>query len=167
MLKLRIGQLHQDIIMQPGESIAQALLRKDYKVPMACGGIGTCGNCKVEIDGAWVNSCKLYPKPEEDIIISAFGWGEGREELTQIAGVEKINITVNKNMVPGDTEKAGITSGIRLGSAALTTRGLNADDFKEIGLIISKSLKNYNDENILNELKLRVKKITDKYPLWY
>lgn len=93
MLKLRIGQLHQDIIMQPGESIAQALLRKDYKVPMACGGNGTCGKCKVEIDGAWVNSCKLYPKPEEDIIISAFGWGEGREELTQIAGVEKINIT--------------------------------------------------------------------------
>ena len=93
MLKLRIGQLHQDIIMQPGESIAQALLRKDYKVPMACGGNGTCGKCKVEIDGAWVNSCKLYPKPEEDIIISAFGWGEGREELTRIAGVEKINIT--------------------------------------------------------------------------
>ena len=93
MLKLRIGQLHQDIIMQPGESIAQALLRKDYKVPMACGGNDTCGKCKVEIDGAWVNSCKLYPKPEEDIIISAFGWGEGREELTQIAGVEKINIT--------------------------------------------------------------------------
>ena len=93
MLKLRIGQLHQDIIMQPGESIAQALLRKDYKVPMACGGNGTCGKCKVEIDGAWANSCKLCPKPEEDIIISAFGWGEGREELTQIAGVEKINIT--------------------------------------------------------------------------
>jgi uncharacterized 2Fe-2S/4Fe-4S cluster protein (DUF4445 family) len=93
MLKLRIGQLHQDIIMQQGESIAQALLRKDYKVPMACGGNGTCGKCKVEIDGAWANSCKLYPKPEEDIIISAFGWGEGREELTQIAGVEKINIT--------------------------------------------------------------------------
>lgn len=93
MLKLRIGQLHQDIIIQPGESIAQALLRKDYKVPMACGGNGTCGKCKVEIDGAWVNSCKLYPKPEEDIIISAFGWGEGREELTRIAGVEKINIT--------------------------------------------------------------------------
>ena len=81
--------------------------------------------------------------------------------------LEKINITVNKNMVPGDTEKAGITSGIRLGSAALTTRGLNNNDFKEIGLIISKALKNYNDENILNELKLRVKNITDKYPLWY
>lgn len=107
MLKLRIGQLHQDIIMQPGESIAQALLRKDYKVPMACGGNGTCGKCKVEIDGAWVNSCKLYPKPEEDIIISAFGWGEGREELTQIAGVEKINITEGRaREAKGQTRKA-------------------------------------------------------------
>ena len=106
MLKLRIGQLHQDIIMQPGESIAQALLRKDYKVPMACGGNGTCGKCKVEIDGAWVNSCKLYPKPEEDIIISAFGWGEGREELTQIAGVEKINITEGRaREAKGQTRK--------------------------------------------------------------
>ena len=106
MLKLRIGQLHQDIIMQPGESIAQALLRKDYKVPMACGGNGTCGKCKVEIDGAWVNSCKRYPKPEEDIIISAFGWGEGREELTQIAGVEKINITEGRaREAKGQTRK--------------------------------------------------------------
>ena len=106
MLKLRIGQLHQDIVMQPGESIAQALLRKDYKVPMACGGNGTCGKCKVEIDGAWVNSCKLYPKPEEDIIISAFGWGEGREELTQIVGVEKINITEGRaREAKGQTRK--------------------------------------------------------------
>lgn len=106
MLKLRIGQLHQDIIMQPGENVAQALLRKDYKVPMACGGNGTCGKCKVEIDGAWVNSCKLYPKPEEDIIISAFGWGEGREELTQIAGVEKINITEGRaREAKGQTRK--------------------------------------------------------------
>lgn len=106
MLKLRIGQLHQDIIMQPGESVAQALLRKKYKVPMACGGNGTCGKCKVEIDGTWVNSCKLCPKPEEDIIISAFGWGEGREELTQIAGVEKINITEGRaREAKGQTRK--------------------------------------------------------------
>ena len=46
MLKLRIGQLHQDIIMQPGESIAQALLRKDYKVPMACVETAPVGNVK-------------------------------------------------------------------------------------------------------------------------
>lgn len=81
--------------------------------------------------------------------------------------LEKINITVNKNMIPNDSEKSTITSGLRLGSAAMTTRGLNEEDFKNIGLIISKALKNHDDDKILKNLKLEVKKITDKYPLWY
>ena len=132
MLKLRIGQLHQDIIMQPGESIAQALLRKDYKVPMVCGGNGTCGKCKVEIDGAWVNSCKLYPKPEEDIIISAFGWGEGREELTQIAGVEKINITEGRaREAKGQTRKTFLA--VDIGTTTIATALVE----KETGAVLA------------------------------
>ena len=79
----------------------------------------------------------------------------------------KINITVNKNMIPGDTESPSITSGLRLGSAAMSSRGLKEDGFINIGLIISKALKNYDDEKLLNELKIKVKKITEKYPLWY
>ena len=79
----------------------------------------------------------------------------------------KINITVNKNMIPGDTESPSITSGLRLGSAAMSSRGLKEDDFINIGLIISEALKNYDDEKVLNELKIKVKKITEKYPLWY
>lgn len=79
----------------------------------------------------------------------------------------KINITVNKNMIPGDTESPSITSGLRLGSAAMSSRGLKEEDFINIGLIISKALKNYDDEKLLNELKIKVKKITEKYPLWY
>ena len=79
----------------------------------------------------------------------------------------KINITVNKNMIPGDTESPSITSGLRLGSAAMSSRGLKEDDFVNIGLIISEALKNYDDEKLLNELKIKVKKITEKYPLWY
>ena len=80
--------------------------------------------------------------------------------------LDSINITCNKNMIPYDTLKPNVTSGIRLGSAAMTTRGLNKDNFKEIGKIISLALKNKDDENILNELKIRVKNITDKYPLY-
>ena len=79
----------------------------------------------------------------------------------------KINITVNKNMIPGDTESPSIPSGLRLGSAAMSSRGLKEDDFINIGLIISEALKNYDDEKLLNELKIKVKKITEKYPLWY
>ena len=71
------------------------------------------------------------------------------------------NITVNKNTIPFDKESALKTSGIRLGSPAMTTRGLKEEDFIEIGNIIVETLKGGSKE----ELRSRVKKITDKYPL--
>lgn len=76
-----------------------------------------------------------------------------------------ILITVNKNTIPYDQEKPFITSGIRLGSAAMTTRGFTKDDFHHIGLIISKCLKNKDNIDIQNELKQEVINLTDKYPI--
>lgn len=76
--------------------------------------------------------------------------------------LDKINITVNKNTIPYDKLSPNITSGIRLGSAAMTTRGLKEDDFINIGLIISKALKNQENLEILKE---EVLKITSKYKL--
>ncbi len=87
----------------------------------------------------------------------------GKEAETVL---ENINITVNKNTIPNETESPFITSGIRLGSPAMTTRGLKEKDFIEIGKIIDEALSNKDDETVLNNLKLRVKKITDKYPLY-
>ena len=81
--------------------------------------------------------------------------------------LDKIHITVNKNTIPNDSEKAMVASGIRLGSPAMTSRGLKEEDFKEIGRIIATALKNPQDEKILDELTKDVLKITDKYPLWY
>ena len=81
--------------------------------------------------------------------------------------LDKIHITVNKNTIPGDTESPNVTSGIRLGSPAMTTRGLKEDDFKKIGIIIAKALKNSNNEEILKNLDEEVLEITSKYPLWY
>lgn len=81
--------------------------------------------------------------------------------------LDSINITVNKNAIPNDSESPMVTSGIRLGSPAMTTRGLLESDFTKIGKIIAKTLKNYNDENVINEMKNEVLKITKKYPLWY
>ena len=75
--------------------------------------------------------------------------------------LDEVNITVNKNTIPFDEESPFKTSGIRLGSPAMTTRGLKEDDFEEIGHIIIDALHNKDKE----ELKLRVKKITDNYPL--
>ena len=80
--------------------------------------------------------------------------------------LESINITCNKNTIPNETLSPMITSGIRLGTPAMTTRGLNEEDFTLIGKIISKALKNKDDEALLLNLKSEVKKITYKYPLY-
>ena len=81
--------------------------------------------------------------------------------------LDKIHITVNKNTIPNDTESPMVTSGIRLGSPAMTTRGLKEDDFRKIGTIIARALKNHANEEILQELDKEVLDITSKYPLWY
>lgn len=80
--------------------------------------------------------------------------------------LDKIHITVNKNTIPNDTEKPFITSGIRVGSPAMTTRGFNEDDFRLVGKIISKALNNSNDESLLEELSKEVLDLTIKYPIY-
>ena len=81
--------------------------------------------------------------------------------------LDSIHITTNKNAIPGDTESPMITSGLRLGSPAMTTRGLKEEDFRKIGKIIARTLKNANNEKLLNELRDEVLEITSRYPLWY
>ncbi|MDD4734402.1 MAG: serine hydroxymethyltransferase [Bacilli bacterium] len=80
--------------------------------------------------------------------------------------LDNIYITCNKNTIPNETESPFKTSGIRLGSPAMTTRGLKEEDFEEIGNIISEALINKDNNEILKQLKLRVQKITNKYPLY-
>ena len=79
----------------------------------------------------------------------------------------EIHITTNKNTIPNDSESPMVTSGLRLGSPAMTTRGLKERDFEQIGLIISKALKNSDNDEVLNNLEKEVLEITSKYPLWY
>ena len=81
--------------------------------------------------------------------------------------LDTIHITTNKNAIPGDTESPMITSGLRLGSPAMTTRGLKEEDFIKIGKIISSALKNKDDKKILDNLRKEVLDLTSKYPLWY
>ena len=81
--------------------------------------------------------------------------------------LDKIHITTNKNTIPNDSESPMVTSVLRLGSPAMTTRGLKERDFEQIGLIISKALKNSDNDEVLNNLEKEVLEITSKYPLWY
>ena len=88
----------------------------------------------------------------------------GKEAETVL---DQIHITVNKNTIPNETEKPMVTSGIRIGSPAMTTRGLKEKDFVEIAHIIDETLRNKDNKVKLKELSRRVKEITSKYPLWY
>ncbi|PNZ25132.1 serine hydroxymethyltransferase [Staphylococcus petrasii] len=80
--------------------------------------------------------------------------------------LDSIGITCNKNTIPFDQEKPFVTSGIRLGTPAATTRGFDEEAFKEVGKIISLALKNPKDQTKLKEASERVSKLTAKYPLY-
>ena len=84
--------------------------------------------------------------------------GKDAEQL-----LDSVHITVNKNTIPNDPEKPFITSGIRLGGAAMTTRGLNEKEFITIGHLIAKVLKNPDNKEILDNVKQEVTKLTDKF----
>lgn len=75
--------------------------------------------------------------------------------------LSKINITVNKNSIPFDKEKPKVTSGIRIGTAAMTTLGFKEEQFKQVAQIISLSLKNKEDKKIQTKLKKDVKKLME------
>ncbi|MFD1203799.1 serine hydroxymethyltransferase [Sporosarcina contaminans] len=80
--------------------------------------------------------------------------------------LDEVGITVNKNTIPFDTESPFVTSGIRIGTPAVTTRGFKEEEMKEVGAIIAKLLKNHEDESVKEEAKERVKALTDKFPLY-
>ncbi|HCZ7174774.1 TPA: serine hydroxymethyltransferase [Staphylococcus aureus] len=80
--------------------------------------------------------------------------------------LDSVGITCNKNTIPFDQEKPFVTSGIRLGTPAATTRGFDEKAFEEVAKIISLELKNSKDEEKLQQAKERVAKLTAEYPLY-
>ena len=80
--------------------------------------------------------------------------------------LDSVHITVNKNTIPNETLSPMIASGIRIGSPAMTTRGLKEEDFELIGDIIYNVLTNYNDNRIINREKKRVLGLTNKYKMY-
>jgi glycine hydroxymethyltransferase len=80
--------------------------------------------------------------------------------------LDEVGITVNKNTIPYDPESPFVTSGIRIGTAAVTTRGFGLEEMDEIASIISFTLKNHEDEAKLEEARKRVAALTEKFPLY-
>lgn len=87
--------------------------------------------------------------------------GQQAEEV-----LEQVNITVNKNAIPFDPEKPTITSGIRVGTPALTTRGFKKDDMMEVAKAIAIALEHPHEDKYLQEARLIVKRLCDKHPLY-
>ncbi|MBK4731516.1 serine hydroxymethyltransferase [Oxynema sp. CENA135] len=80
--------------------------------------------------------------------------------------VSQVNITANKNTVPFDPESPFVTSGLRLGSPAMTSRGMGTEEFTEIGNIIADCLLNPEDEAIAADCRRRVAQLCEKFPLY-
>ncbi|NJM76614.1 MAG: serine hydroxymethyltransferase [Acaryochloridaceae cyanobacterium RU_4_10] len=80
--------------------------------------------------------------------------------------VSEVNITANKNTVPFDPESPFVTSGLRLGSAAMTTRGMGSTEFVEIANILADCLLNPEDESVKHDCRQRVAALCDRFPLY-
>ena len=78
--------------------------------------------------------------------------------------LDSVGITVNKNTVPNETRSPFVTSGIRIGTAAITTRGFVKDDMAEIAAVISEAIENRDGD--LSVLKSRIETLCDKHPLY-
>lgn len=118
-------------------------------------------NCKVLANTLKSNGCRLVSDGTDNHLLlldvkKSYGiTGKEAEEL-----LDKVYITVNKNTIPYDTEKPMYCSGIRIGTAAMTTRGFTEEDFKNVGLYIHTIL---NNPNLIEEIKNKVINLTNKY----
>ncbi len=87
--------------------------------------------------------------------------GKKAERVLELAGM-----TVNKNMIPFDTKSPFVTSGIRIGTPAVTTRGIKENEIKQIASYINQALINQDNEEELSKIKAEVKTLCDKFPLY-
>jgi glycine hydroxymethyltransferase len=126
-------------VKKNADVMAQAFVAKDYKI----------------ISGGTDNHMMLIDLRNKNIN------GKQAEEA-----LGKADITVNKNMVPFDDKSPFVTSGIRIGTAAITTRGLKEDDMQIIVDLIDEALANYEDDDKLDVIAIRVNTMMEGKPLF-
>ena len=126
-------------VMKNAKTLANALTEKDYNL----------------VSGGTDNHLMLINLINKNLT--------GKE--AEIA-LDKANITCNKNAVPNDPKSPLVTSGIRLGTAAMTTRGLKEDDMKTIAEFIDKVITNHTNEDVIKAVANDVKEFTSDFPLY-
>jgi glycine hydroxymethyltransferase len=80
--------------------------------------------------------------------------------------LESANITVNKNTIPFDTQKPMVASGLRIGTPAVTTRGLREPEMKKIANLIARVLESKGDAGVIQQVKAEVKQLCDRFPIY-
>ena len=132
-------RLYGEHVIKNAKVMAQCFIEKGYKV----------------ISGGTENHCMLIDLRSKNVT------GKDAENA-----LVKADITANKNMVPFDTQSPFITSGVRVGTPAITTRGVKEDVIPTIVDLIDKVIMNVEDEQILNEVKTKVNELMSTYPIF-
>ncbi len=100
------------------------------------------------------------------ILVDVYMGGKGITGKVAEKALDDVHITVNKNTIPFDTQKPFIASGIRIGTPALTTRGMKEDDMRAIGKMIASVVRDPESEEIKVQVKREVAELTARYPMY-
>lgn len=98
------------------------------------------------------------------LLMEVTGFGLNGKEAEHL--LDSVNITVNKNSIPFESLSPFKTSGIRIGTPAITSRGFKEEDAAKVAELIVKVLSNKDDADVLAQVKQEVKNLTDKYPIY-
>lgn len=126
-------------VMKNAKALAEALMNKGYNL----------------VSGGTDNHLMLVDLQNKNVT--------GKEAQNAL---DHANITCNKNAVPNDPKPPLVTSGIRLGSAALTTRGFKEDDFRQVAEFIDRVIMNVNSEDVIKKVAQNVHDFASKFPLY-
>ena len=100
------------------------------------------------------------------ILVDVFMDGDGITGKKAEKALDEVHITVNKNTIPFDTNKPFIASGIRIGTPALTTRGMKEDDMRVIGRMIAEIIHRSKSEEVKSRVKREVRELTNRFPMY-
>lgn len=100
------------------------------------------------------------------ILIDVFDGGKGITGKVAEKALDEVHITVNKNTIPFDTNSPFVASGVRVGTPALTTRGMKEDEMRTIGRLIAEVVREPESEEVKSRVKAEVLDLTDNFPLY-
>lgn len=121
-------------------------------------------NCQVLAKTLQEEGFRLVSGGTDNHLVLVDTMSMGVTGLEAETALDQVNITVNKNAIPYDTLKPNTTSGIRLGTAAMTTKGFKEEDFHQVGLMIAEVLKHKEDETVKAKIREQVLALTAQHP---